>query len=197
MRERKDWLGRVGLGFALFCWLGAIYASALALSPEAIPWRTDFHRAEMEARARGRLLWVQFTGPWCPNCQRMERESFVHPRVVDQACSHFIPVKVQSDQHEDLVDRFGLKGIPATVLVKPSGEVMARQEGYVDAGAFHGFLERAWIQSGHSLRPTHANLTRPLAPGPGAATVTGDLRSRTPTATSLKLQHPGSENVRR
>jgi thioredoxin-like negative regulator of GroEL len=151
----------------------------------------------MEARAKGRLLWVQFTGPWCPNCQRMERESLVHPRVVGQACNNFIPVKVQCDQHEDLVDRFGLNGIPATVLVKPSGEVIARQEGYVDAAAFHGFLERALIQSGQAPRPTHANMTGRPAPGPRAGTVMGKLRSRTSTATSLKLQRPGAETARR
>ena len=195
MVEGKDRLVRAGLGFALVCWLGAVCVSVRALSPETIPWRTDFQRAEMEARTRGRLLWLQFTGSWCPNCLRMERESFVHPRVVEQACNNFIPVRVQSDQHEDLVDRFALNGIPATILVKPSGEVIARHEGYVDAEAFCGFLERALIQSGQSPRPSHANLTRTSAPGVPA--LPRDVPARPATATSAKRPRPGSETIRR
>src|SRR5690242_9471253 len=101
MTKCKDRLGRVRLGLALFFWLGLVCASVRALSPETIPWRTDFHRAEIEARARSRLLWVQFTGSWCPNCLRMERESLTHPQVVDRARNSFIPVKIRSEQHED------------------------------------------------------------------------------------------------
>ena len=84
---------------------------------------------------------------------RLERESFVHPQVVGHARDFFVPVKIQSEQHEDLVERFGLTGIPATILVKPSGEVVARHEGYVDAATFGSFLERALIRSGRSPRP--------------------------------------------
>jgi thioredoxin-related protein len=195
MTKCKDGLGRVGLGLALFCWLGAFCVSGLALSPEAIPWRTDFHSAEIEARAKSRLLWVQFTGSWCPNCVRMERESLIHPRIVDHACNNFIPVKIRSEEHEDLVDRFGLSGIPATVLVKPSGEVVARHEGYLDAAAFHAVLERALIQSGHLPRQTRTVLNRTAAPG--APAVTPDLRTRPSMATPLKLQRLRSETVRR
>jgi thioredoxin-like negative regulator of GroEL len=137
--------------------------TVLALDDGAIPWRTDLHRAELEARAQNRLLWVQFTGSWCPNCLRLERESFVHPRVVGHARAFFVPVKIQSDQHEDLVERFGLSGIPATILVKPSGEVVARHEGYVDAATFGRFLERALIRSGRAPRPVRSELTQTSA----------------------------------
>src|SRR4051812_18226449 len=132
--------------------LGCLLGASVAWGAESIPWRTDIRGAEREARAQDRLLWVQFTGAWCPNCVRLERESFVHPRVVEHARRSFIPVKIQSDQHEDLVDRFGLSGIPATILVRPTGEVVARHEGYVDVATFHGFLEKALLQSGRSPR---------------------------------------------
>jgi thioredoxin-like negative regulator of GroEL len=126
--------------------------SAGAMAPDAIPWRTDLRRAETEARAQGRLLWIQFTGSWCPNCARLERESFVHPQIVGHARNDFVPVKLATDQHEDLVDQFGLTGIPATILVNPAGEVVARHEGYVSAVAFQGFLERALARSSRQTR---------------------------------------------
>jgi YHS domain-containing protein len=116
-------------------------------SPEAIAWQTDLPRAEREARAQDRLLWVQFTGSWCPNCVRLERETFADPRIIAHARDHFIPVKLQSERHLDLVDRFGVSGIPATIVLKPEGGVLAKNEGYVDAAAFHAFLEKALIRS--------------------------------------------------
>ncbi len=52
---------------------------ACALEPTAIAWRDDYATAMEDARAANRLLWIQFTGPWCPNCTRMERDSFSEP----------------------------------------------------------------------------------------------------------------------
>jgi thioredoxin-related protein/YHS domain-containing protein len=137
--------------------------SALALSPEAIPWRSDLRHAETEARAQDRLLWVQFTGSWCPNCVRLEREAFVHPLVVGHARNDFVPVKLQSEAHEDLVDRFGLTGIPATIVLNPAGQVVARHEGYVDPATFHAFLEKALIRSGRPPRQVPTGLSRTSA----------------------------------
>jgi hypothetical protein len=195
MTQYKNRPGRVGQRLALVCWFGTVCVSVQALGPEAIPWRTDFHRAEVEARSRDRLLWVQFTGSWCANCVRMERESFVHPQVVEHARSFFVPVKVQSEQHEDLVAHFGLSGIPATILVKPSGEVVGRQEGFLDAAAFRGFLERALIQSGHSLSPVRSEVT------PASATASPATKPKPPanpsTAIPVKHRLPASETARR
>ena len=49
--------------------------------PDAISWREDYGEALVEARASDHLLWIQFTGPWCPNCQRMEQDSFTDPAI--------------------------------------------------------------------------------------------------------------------
>jgi thioredoxin-related protein len=152
MTRCKDALRRFGLGIGLVGSLWIVCGTVVALGPEAIAWRTDLRRAAIEARAQDRLLWVQFTGSWCPNCVRLERESFADPQVVSRARSFFVPVKLQSDQHEDLVERFGLSGIPATVLINPSGEVIARHEGYVNAATFHAFLDKALIRSGRIAR---------------------------------------------
>lgn len=191
MTKRNDRPRRIGLGITLACWLGTLCVTVLALDHEAIPWRTDLRRAEIEARAQNRLLWVQFTGSWCPNCLRLERESFVHPQVVGHARSFFVPVKIQSEQHEDLVERFRLTGIPATVLLKPSGEVVAQHEGYVDVATFGSFLERALIRSGRSPRAAGSELTQT-----SASKVISGL-SHPPLPDPKKAQRSGSETLRR
>jgi thioredoxin-related protein/YHS domain-containing protein len=169
MTKRNDRPRRDGRSLGLVGWLAIGCGSVLAMVPSAIPWRSDLRRAEAEARAQDRLLWVQFTGSWCPNCVRLEREAFRHPMVVGHARNFFVPVKLQSEEHEDLVVRFGLTGIPATILVAPTGEVVARHEGYVDPATFHAFLEKALVRSGRSPRQSPSGLTRASAVEPRLA----------------------------
>src|SRR3954470_22819714 len=74
----------VGLAFLLA--FGSLGPGAPRRSPAAdearkIAWRTDLAQAQAEARSRNLLLWIQFTGPWCINCRRMDRATFVHAPV--------------------------------------------------------------------------------------------------------------------
>jgi len=124
--------------------------TAHAAAPTSIEWRTDFDRARAEAVATRRLLWVQFTGPWCHNCQRMERESFPSPQVRGLAGDDFVPVKLRSDQYEELALGYGLSSLPATVIVRPGGEVVALSQGFLDAGAFAGFLRDSLARDGRT-----------------------------------------------
>jgi YHS domain-containing protein len=116
----------------------------------AIAWHQDLQLAREEARAKDRPIWIQFSGPWCHFCERMERESFIHPRIVRQARLSFVPVKLRVDVHEAVALQLGLRGLPATIILKPSGEEVARHEGYLDADAFHAFLQDALSRLGRN-----------------------------------------------
>lgn len=105
-----------------------------------IPWRTDFDQAVAEARARDRPLWVQFTGPWCLYCIKMDRDTFTRAEVVALSRDDYIPVKVRADEREDLVQRFGVSGLPATVLLDSQGQRIDQRDGYVQAEEFVAFL---------------------------------------------------------
>jgi YHS domain-containing protein len=130
-------------------WLGIAIvllapASALrAAEPGRMPWRADFSRAQAEARSRNVPMWVQFTGSWCGFCKKMDREVFVRPEIADLARDRFVPVLVQADDREDLVERFGVEGLPGTLIVAPGGRVIAKLEGYADPKAFRSFLDRS------------------------------------------------------
>ena len=62
--------------------------------PASIAWRDDYASALDDARTSNRLLWIQFTGPWCPNCTRMERDSFPQPAIVEHSQRSFLPLKL-------------------------------------------------------------------------------------------------------
>ena len=142
---------RFSIGMSLVC-AGLIDGSARGMEPESILWRSDYGNALEEAKAGNRLLWIQFTGPWCPNCTRMERDSFPHPTIIEHARQSFVPLKLQSDVHEQLALHFNLSGLPATVLVAPNREIVAVHQGYLGPEEFDTFLREAWPAS-PGLRP--------------------------------------------
>jgi thiol-disulfide isomerase/thioredoxin len=128
-------------------------ARTAASEPTAIAWQADLARAQAEAKSRNCLVWLQFTGPWCHYCVRMEREVFQDQNVIEQAGEQFIAVKLRSDVHEQLAVGYGLTSLPATVILKPSGEVVAKREGFADAAEFRTFLGDAHAHAGLVRRP--------------------------------------------
>jgi YHS domain-containing protein len=154
----------VSIVFVLMgCLLGAVRASERAA--QTISWRTDYSRAFEEARARNQLLWIQFTGPWCANCARMEQDSFPHPMIQRHAQQSFVPVKLRSDGNEDLALSFELSGLPASVIVAPSRDVVAVHQGYLGPAELGAFLREALArheanpEPGRRLVPSEASET--------------------------------------
>jgi len=143
--------------FALAFAVGSILpqlSRVLAADAGPIAWRDDYAQARAEASSRGRLVWIQFTGPWCHNCQRMERDTFPHPVVAGLASADFVPVKLRADLHEELALGFGLSCLPATVLLRPGGEVVASVQGYMDPESCLIFLQDALAREGRTRSAT-------------------------------------------
>ncbi len=121
--------------------------SAAGAEPEPISWRDDYGGALEEAKGANRLLWIQFTGPWCPNCTRMERDSFPDPEIIQHTRESYVPLKLRSDVHEQLALAFNLSGLPATVIVAPTREIVAVRQGYLGPDELDSLLSEvraAW-----------------------------------------------------
>jgi YHS domain-containing protein len=130
---------------ASFCLALHVAAGVAAEEKDAdsIPWRSDYASALEEASSSKQLLWIQFTGHWCPNCTRMEQDSFPHPAIRDAARRSFVPVKLRADVYEELALGFGLSALPATVIVAPTRQVLAVRQGYLGPVEL-GELLRDW-----------------------------------------------------
>jgi thioredoxin-related protein len=128
----------------------AVRPSNAADDPKKIAWREDLAQAQVEAKSRDLLLWLQFTGPWCINCRRMDRATFVHAGVVGQSRGQFVPVKLRSDEHEALAQTLGLTSLPSTVIVRPNGEVVEKYEGYIEPETFEAVLASVLRREGRS-----------------------------------------------
>ena len=138
--------------------------------PGLITWRTDYARALDEAKTRNQLIWIQFTGPWCPNCTRMEQDSFPHPAIRAHAERSFVPVKLRSDVNEELALGFGLSGLPATVILAPSREVFVVRQGYLGPDELGELLARSHRAAHDRAREEPANrLGQTFGASPGGA----------------------------
>src|SRR5262249_17538388 len=119
--------------------------------PASVPWRDDYGSALEEARAANRLLWIQLTGPWCPNCTRMERDSFADPSIVAHSQQSFVALKLRADVNEQLVAAFNLTAIPATIVVAPNRDVIGLHQGYLGPVELDAFLRDCLAR--HPLAP--------------------------------------------
>ncbi len=61
----------------------------------------------------------------------MERDAFPDPDIIQHSRESFVPLKLRSDVHEQLALAFNLSGLPATVIVSPSREIVAVRQGYL------------------------------------------------------------------
>ena len=156
MNDRHPGVSRVGRA-PLFAFVGSTLLSSLLLPAPVhaddsakIAWRSDLGQAQEEARSRDQLLWIQFTGPWCGNCRRMEQTTFAHAPIVVESRERFVPVKLRSDEHESLAQNLGLSVLPSSVIVRPNGEIVAKFEGYGDPVEFAQFLADNLHREGRS-----------------------------------------------
>lgn len=131
------------------------HLSAFETKPieRTLSWIQDYGEALKAAVDKQRPVWLQFTGPWCPNCHRMDRESFNNPGVIDQLTKHFIPTKISCDGDAELALSFGFTQLPATVLISPDGRILAKLEGFADPEK----LSQLSIQAGVTSEPFKQN----------------------------------------
>jgi thiol:disulfide interchange protein len=96
-------------------------------SDEAL--RAKIERAMQCGRARGTKVLLEFTAPWCADCQAMARIEDEEPAATVLA-QRFERVRVnigQWDEHRAWVERFGVRAIAAYVVLDPtSGAVVAQ-----------------------------------------------------------------------
>ena len=109
---------------------------------DAGPWSEDFETATAEAERLGRPLLIHFYADWCLPCRRMDRDVLRSPELAKQFEEVFVGVKVDADRNPKLVKRFGVRSLPADVVVSPEGEVLIQTQGYQERKNYVGRLAR-------------------------------------------------------
>jgi hypothetical protein len=93
----------------------------LLMSISWCPWRADaFARARDEAKP----VLLSISAAWSRWCCEMDRTSYADPTVVRLVNDRFVPIRVDADRRPDIMERYGLGGLPTTAFLTANGAVI-------------------------------------------------------------------------
>lgn len=106
-----------------------------------------------------------FGATWCGWCRKLAGDTLMSPLVAERE-KQFVWLKIDVDEHDDLAARYGVTGLPHTIITDAQGNVIGEKSGYLPAIEFTAFLD-ATLKNPQS---TKSDLTKWL----------GDLKSSEP-----------------
>jgi thioredoxin-related protein len=139
----------------------ALVATALSARAAEVPdWfaetMLDAREEAADAAKAGKRLMLYFWLSGCPYCERMTRETFRDPAVLERLKRGFVPVgvNVRGDRdigwtdgatlsEKQLAAALKVRGTPTMVFLDAKGAVASRLTGYVAPAEFARALERA------------------------------------------------------
>lgn len=111
-----------------------------------VAWRTDLGKALTLAESQNKSVVIDFYADWCGPCRQMTRTTFQDDRVV-QRLKGVIPVKIDTDVQRDVALRYRIAAMPTTVILSPTGQLLARQVGYLNARDYLALLDQSHVVS--------------------------------------------------
>jgi thioredoxin-related protein/YHS domain-containing protein len=113
-----------------FVTLAVVMSFTQFVAGNEIPWSTDIESSLQQAASTGQPVLLEFTADWCMYCKRMEKTTFVDPRVVNFVNQNYVAVRVDADEHKQLVADLDIKGLPAILVVSPTLQIIERIPGF-------------------------------------------------------------------
>jgi len=80
-----------------------------------------------ESRKQGVLL--DFETTWCGPCKLMDQWVYTADTIVT-ATKNLVCIKIDGDEHKDLVKKYNVSGYPTLIILKPDGKESKRVSGY-------------------------------------------------------------------
>ncbi len=134
MPKPGAWMVRVKQAFGVFIFLFAAYyghmayglmkpAGSLAVQEEG--WENSLCAGLARAEAEGKPVFVDFWATWCKNCLVMDKTVLKDEEVLDRL-DGYVRIKFQAENPEApetsaLLKRYGVFGLPAYLILQPSG----------------------------------------------------------------------------
>ena len=121
----------------------ALCLASPTLGQEAIRWQSDLEAAKRLAAETNRHVLIHFWATWCNPCMALEQSVFQQPGVAQAIETHYVPVKLNVDQHGSVAQGYGVKSIPTDVIITPKGEVVHKTTSPPTAEQYVAHMTRA------------------------------------------------------
>ncbi len=99
---------------------------------DSLDWQPNLDAAKRKAQQTNRMVLLHFWGPSCAPCVKVEAEVFSKPAVKKAIESHFVPVKMNTDEFPAAVQLYGVDRIPMDVIIAPTGDVVGKMKSPLD-----------------------------------------------------------------
>jgi thiol:disulfide interchange protein len=87
-----------------------------------IPWLHDLAKAEALAKEQDRDLFIDISAEWCAPCTELVNVTFADPAMAATLTNAYVPLNLdvseQTDEDLQLMSKFGVKVLPALVVVR-------------------------------------------------------------------------------
>ena len=140
------WKLAIGLVIVTVLVAGGGIATQPAQSGPQINWHS-YDEGMLKARQAGKNLVFYFYADWCTYCVRMQEETFTHTSVIDFMNNAVIAVKIDVDEDKKIARSFGVRGLPATVLMTRNGDQVGPLPGFIPPKSYLGMLTKIMEQS--------------------------------------------------
>jgi thioredoxin-related protein len=124
---------------------------ATAAGSSSTAWKTDYQKAQEEAKTSHKLVLLNFTGSdWCGWCTQLDRAILNQQQFKDYASKNLVLVVIDfprqngpvwkgqsvelKKQNMELAEKFKVDGFPTLVVLSPEGKTVWRYDGYYSGG---------------------------------------------------------------
>ncbi|MHB8381232.1 MAG: protein-disulfide reductase DsbD family protein [Candidatus Binataceae bacterium] len=111
-----------------------IYLLIARPAPKEIAFSPFTATALKSATSARRPVLIDFSADWCIPCREMEHSTFDNPAVIKEA-QRFVLMRADLTRNDQANDRlrgkFGVEGVPTTLIINSAGEIKVRKSGYI------------------------------------------------------------------
>ncbi len=95
-----------------------------------INWQ-NFEDGIARGKTENKKLYLHFYANWCGACRIMETKTFKDPVVIAFINENFIPIKVNTDNEQDISRLFRIRSLPDNWFIAEDGKPIGHQPGYI------------------------------------------------------------------
>lgn len=130
--------------------IAGIIAGTWLLKPEShsaeVTWNnlTSLQQIEASVKSGNKPVMIDFYADWCAQCKELDKYTYTDPKVVELS-QNINNIKIDlTKENPDITAKFGIKGLPVVVFMKPNGEEMKelRVTGFMQPEEFAKRIEK-------------------------------------------------------
>lgn len=110
--------------------LSATDAPPLAAQQPGIAWYDDFQAGWAASKRTGRPMLIYITPRHCHYCTQMKQQTLDNDEIVRRVSAEVIAVRLNPEDHGEILAKIRLKMYPTTLVAWPRGKVANHRVGF-------------------------------------------------------------------